>query len=264
VGSYSGYNITSGANNVAMGDYAGYRINSGASNTIIGSGASTNITTGSNIVAVGKDVANSLTTGGQNTYVGRGAGGTHATGDGCTYVGYETRSSTTAIGNEFVFGFNCVGNGGASMTIGDAVGQIFVQYRSSATWIRVSDTRLKKNITPDTLGLSFIQRLNPVTYQWKASNELDKDNPYYAEVNARDTEDVMHGLIAQEVKEALDAEGVTTFDGWKTAQNGMQAISHTMFVMPLIKAVQELKALNDTQASTITALTARITALEAR
>jgi len=255
--------VGSGSNwNTAVGWQSAYSLTTGGDNTAIGGEALRAMTTASDNTAVGAYAGDAVTTGVSNTYIGRNAGGTHATGNGCTYVGYYTRASTTSIGNEFVFGFNCVGNGGASMTIGDAVGQIFVQYRGTATWNQVSDIRLKKNITPDTLGLSFIQRLNPVKYQWKASNELDEDNPYYAEENVRDTEDVMHGLIAQEVKEALDAEGVTTFDGWKTAQNGMQAISHTMFVMPLIKAVQELKALNDTQATTITALTARIVALE--
>jgi hypothetical protein len=252
---------TTGSENAAFGLRSLYTNTTGSNNTACGRNA-LRLSTASNNTSVGFEAGASVTTGANSTYIGKEAGGTHATGNGCTYVGYLTRASTTSVGNEFVFGFNCVGNGGASATIGDADGQIYVQYRGSATWNQVSDIRLKKNITSDTLGLSFIQRLNPVKYQWKASNELDEDNPYYKEVNTRDTEDVMHGLIAQEVKEALDAEGVTTFDGWKTAQNGMQAISHTMFVMPLIKAVQELKALNDTQATTITALTARIVALE--
>jgi trimeric autotransporter adhesin len=215
--------------NTAVGWYA-LRPNTGASNTAVGSGAGSGSTSGQ-----------------QNTYMGVNAGSNITTGSGDVFIGYGVQGSSATVGNEFVLGYNCAGNGGASMTIGDAVGQIFVQYRGTATWNRVSDIRLKKNITPDTLGLSFIQRLNPVTYQWKASNELDQDNPYYAEVNARDTEDVMHGLIAQEVKAALDAEGVTSFDGWKTAANGMQAVSHELFVTPLIKAVQELKTLVDAQ-----------------
>ena len=52
----------------------------------------------------------------------------------------------------------------------------------------------------------------------------------------------MHGLIAQEVKEALDAEGVTTFAGWDVGSDGIQSISREMFISPLIKAIQELKA----------------------
>jgi hypothetical protein len=106
--------------------------------------------------------------------------------------------------------------------------------------------------------LSFINRLKPVKYEWKASNELDKDNPYYAEENNRATGITMHGLIAQEVKAALDAEGVDTFAGWDMGADGIQAISREMFVSPLIKAIQELKSLSDAQAAEIVALKAKV------
>ena len=50
----------------------------------------------------------------------------------------------------------------------------------------------------------------------------------------------MHGLIAQEVKEALDDVGVDTFSGWKERKDGSQTVSREMFITPLINAVQEL------------------------
>ena len=56
------------------------------------------------------------------------------------------------------------------------------------------------------------------------------------------TDAVMHGLIAQEVKTALDAAGCSTFSGWSEDENGQQQISKSMFVVPLIKAIQELSA----------------------
>ena len=65
----------------------------------------------------------------------------------------------------------------------------------------------------------------------------------------------MHNFIAQEVKAALDAAGVSDFGGWKEDHHGVQQVSREMFVIPLVKAVQEQSAL-------ITALTARIAALE--
>ena len=52
----------------------------------------------------------------------------------------------------------------------------------------------------------------------------------------------MHGLVAQEVKAALDKTGVERFGGWKEDADGCQRISKEMFVFPLIKAVQELTA----------------------
>jgi len=52
----------------------------------------------------------------------------------------------------------------------------------------------------------------------------------------------MHGMIAQEVKTALDKSGVNDFGGWKEDEDGSQRLSQELFVYPLIKAVQELTA----------------------
>ena len=62
-------------------------------------------------------------------------------------------------------------------------------------------------------------------------------------------------MIAQEVKTALDSAGVSTFNGWKEAADGVQGLSSEAFIFPLIKAVQELSAENK-------ALSDRITTLE--
>ena len=51
---------------------------------------------------------------------------------------------------------------------------------------------------------------------------------------------VIHGLIAQEVKEALDKQNIDTFGGWSEDDDGRQRVSFESFVMPLIKSVQEL------------------------
>ena len=54
-----------------------------------------------------------------------------------------------------------------------------------------------------------------------------------------------HGFIAQEVKEALDkhaSDNDKKFSGWSEGPDGMQNTSREMFVIPLIKAVQELTA----------------------
>ena len=56
---------------------------------------------------------------------------------------------------------------------------------------------------------------------------------------------VIHGLIAQEVKEALDKQNIDTFGGWSESNDGRQMVSREMFVTPLIKAVQELTEKNE-------------------
>src|SRR5690606_2612963 len=54
-----------------------------------------------------------------------------------------------------------------------------------------SDRRLKENITPITSALDYINRLNPVTYNWNVkAKELNPNKP-----NGLD-----YGLIAQEVE----------------------------------------------------------------
>ena len=65
----------------------------------------------------------------------------------------------------------------------------------------------------------------------------------------------MHNFIAQEVKAALDTAGVSEFGGWKEDQYGVQQVSREMFIIPLVKALQEADA-------KIESLTARITTLE--
>jgi len=99
---------------------------------------------------------------------------------------------------------------------------------------------MKNVVGEDTLGLSFINRLNPIKFTWKPQDELPKDHPYYAEENKKDTTTVIHGFVAQEVKAALDAEGCATFNGWDQGSDGIQAISREMFISPLVKAIQEL------------------------
>ena len=156
---------------------------------------------------------------------------------------------------EFVIGAGVTGSGGSTITIGSGAGKISNTFTSNATWSQSSDERLKTDIKSDSLGLSFINRLNPVTFKWKPSNEIDKSLPYYKETNEKDTSTTMHGLVAQEVKTALDAESCTTFAGWGEGLDGVQTISREMFVSPLIKAIQELSA-------KVTSLEAEVTKLK--
>jgi len=138
--------------------------------------------------------------------------------------------------------------------------RVYNNYTSNATWTRASDERIKKDITANTdCGLGFINDLRTVTYKFKAPSELDST---LAEYDANKTtpsyENKMYGFIAQEVKAAMDTHNITDFAGWHQLEedvDNMQGISYEMFVMPLVKAVQELSAKND-------ALEARLIALE--
>ena len=169
-------------------------------------------------------------------------------------LGYASVASAVDVIAEITIGPGVTGSGGSTVTIGSGAGKISNTFTSNATWAQSSDSRLKTNIQTDSLGLSFINRLNPVTYKWKPSNEIDESLPYYKEVNERDTSITMHGLVAQEVKTALDAEGVDTFAGWGEGLDGVQTISREMFVSPLVKAVQELSTKLDAALARIATL----------
>jgi hypothetical protein len=116
---------------------------------------------------------------------------------------------------------------------------------SSTSYGTSSDYRLKENIAPMTGALAKVAQLKPVTYKWK--------------VDGSDGE----GFIAHELAEVCPS----AVSGEKDAvdKNGdiqPQGIDTSFLVATLTAAIQELKAINDTQAETITALTARIVALE--
>ena len=66
----------------------------------------------------------------------------------------------------------------------------------------------------------------------------------YNEENKKNLDITSHGFIAQEVKEAIDKHGDTTFGGWHLdkTDNETQRVKKNMFVMPLINAVQELSS----------------------
>jgi hypothetical protein len=52
----------------------------------------------------------------------------------------------------------------------------------------------------------------------------------------------MYGMMAQEVKELMDKYNHSEFTGWSEHSDGSQDLSREMFIIPLIKAVQELSA----------------------
>ncbi|WP_052731932.1 DUF2793 domain-containing protein [Devosia geojensis] len=103
--------------------------------------------------------------------------------------------------------------------------------RWSAVWaatgtIQTSDVRQKADIAPSDMGLGFVMALEPVRYRWK-----DGARPHY-------------GLLAQQVKTALDRLGVTDFAGYVKADpqdpESEEGLRYGEFIAPLIAAVQEL------------------------
>ena len=255
---------TSGTDNVALGDNTLGVNTIGANNVAVGSSALGSSTT-SNNTAVGFAAASSLTTGRYGVYLGDNAASGLTTGTGNVMIGFLSSPYASDSNYNIVIGEQCKGvNVGGydddyTFTFGQGTGssRVYNMFDVNASWTRVSDVRYKEEITDNTdCGLDFINDLRPVTFKWKPKANIDSSLPdYNPEETERKYDGKMYGLIAQEVKEALDTHGITDFGGWNEIDDGINTISQEMFVHPLIKAVQELSAKND-------ALEARIAALE--
>jgi hypothetical protein len=116
---------------------------------------------------------------------------------------------------------------------------------TSTAYNTSSDYRLKENIAPMTGALANVARLKPVTYKWKSTGS---DGEGFI---AHELAEVCPHAVTGE-KDAVDENGNPKY----------QAIDTSFLVATLTAALQETKALIDTQAETINALTARIVALE--
>jgi hypothetical protein len=242
---------TTGGQNTAIGKMALKTANSGNGNTAIGNQALDDVTTGDENTAVGSNAGTAHTTGVDCIYIGESSGGSNQTGSYKTIIGSNADTNGNTDAHEIVIGYNVTGGGQNKIRMGSGSNYIENDYANDANWAHSSDERLKTNIQTDNLGLDFINELRTVTYQWQASDKLDVSLPGYMSPDMKhfdklsaDTSVVMNGLIAQEVKAALDKVGAddSKYAVWSTDDDGVQRISESAFVMPLIKAVQELSA----------------------
>ena len=174
-------------------------------------------------------------------------------------AGYDTTATTSGANNVFIgtnvrgaaddtdnqiaigYGFSCPG--GNDFAFGKASNVVSNDFNADADWSRSSDVRLKRNIQDLSLGLEFINDIRPVSFQWKPSNEVPKEmKAEYNEENQKNLDYINHGFIAQEVKESIDKHNAPNFGAWHMdeSDNETQRVKKNMFIMPLIKAVQEL------------------------
>ena len=266
---------TTGSNHVAIGVDALQAETAGNNCVAIGYEALTaqNNSGGGNIYnnALGYGAGKAITTGGYNTLMGGFAGDAIQSGGSNVCLGYGADVAHDTS-NGIIIGVNIEGASN-DFSFGKTSNVVTNDFNADANWSRSSDERLKKNITDQKLGLDFINDLRTVKYNWKANGELDASDSQLAHlrredddgniINDMDTDVTMHNFIAQEVKAALDKEGVSDFGGWKEDQYGVQQLSREMFVIPLVKAVQELSAKVTALETENTAIKARLDALEA-
>jgi hypothetical protein len=268
VGSQAGYTVNA-SGNTFVGYQSGYYATTPTTNVGFGYqalvGVSSAALTGNNNVAAGYQALKAVTSGQQNTGLGAGVLGSVSTAEGQTalgyragfvggggaavttgfyntLLGYEAMASAADGQHQIVLGsFRATGQGNNTFTFGKSGSQVTNTFTSNANFSQSSDQRLKTNIEDNDLGLDFINDLKTKTYNWLPSNEVPEElTSHYCEENQKDTEVKMWGMLAQQVKEAMDNHGNSDFTGWLENSDGSQNISREMFVIPLIKAVQEL------------------------
>ena len=293
MGSYALTTNTQGNGNSAVGYSALYKNTTGYDNAAVGADALYYNTTGSLNTALGMFTLNDNTTGFYNTATGFYALNNNTTGNNNTATGYyalssdSTGSYNTAMGNyadinekditnSTVIGNNALGTASNQVRIGNSDVTSIGGYTD---WTKISDARVKKNIKENVPGLSFINKLKPVTYNLNldAADDIiqrpaikDKTGrmiqPVQEDLSARKIKEqvVYTGFIAQDVEKAAK-ELSYDFSGVDAAKNNkdLYGLRYAEFVVPLVKAVQELSSKNQELEDRNNQLEKRIERLEA-
>lgn len=253
------YFNTSGEQNTAVGHYAMLQTSNGNRNTAIGfqslafntsgnfntaSGYKSlqNNTTGFNNTAIGSNALLKTTTGSNNTAIGDSAGAVYNSSFS-TFVGFQAGASSN-LKNVTALGYKAVATASNQVRIGNTS---VTSIAGKVGWTTLSDGRFKKDMNEEVPGLSFITRLRPVNYsldleaieksissgEGQNSNQMLKNSEA---INQRHT-----GFVAQEV-EKLSKELNFDFGGVDKPQNDQDhyGLRYAEFVVPLVKAVQEL------------------------
>jgi len=172
-----------------------------------------------------------------------------------SYAGYELTSGHTNLLLGFQAGYSASPSGTISshnyrICLGDNdITNAYIK----VDWTVTSDRRDKTDIEPFTHGLSWINKLNPVTYRWDNRSDYEDGVPD----GSKKGEKLNIGLLAQEELEVEKEHGYANDinDMLITTENaeGNYGMEYDRLVPILINAVKELSAEN-------TALKARLDA----
>jgi hypothetical protein len=269
VGFKSGYRTSIGDHNAFFGAFAGMRNEEGRNNSMFGFEAGADASYGDKNVYVGTYAGKGCTACYENTIIGYGAGsslggkqdntfvgassGLNLNGERNVSIGSSAGSATiSSFENTISIGYNTRVNASNQVRIGNSsIGTI----GGYAPWSDLSDGRYKFNIEENAPGLDFILGLNPITYQvdfQRLSKEEfrgDREIPEHFVEQARNKTQVRRtGFIAQEVENLVEVLDVD-FDGVKKPENANDtyALSYAIFVVPLVKAVQEQQEMIEKQ-----------------
>jgi hypothetical protein len=237
--------------------------------TAIGAFALNNNTSGLS-VAIGYAALTSSTIGADNTAVGTFALGEISTGNLLTGVGYEAQTSSDGLSNSTAIGGLATITASNQVVLGNTNVTTIGGY---ANWTNFSDGRYKRNIKQNVPGLAFITQLQPITYTLDISgidsklhsNSSVRKGPdgrpipksAWEQTAIDESSNIIHtGFIAQDVEKTAmklgyDFSGV---DKPKDDSKSFYGLRYGDFVVPLVKAVQELSGKNDSMVAIVSQL----------
>jgi len=164
-----------------------------------------------------------------------------------TLIGADCNTNANGIFNSVAIGQGVTITANNQARIGNSSTSSIGGY---SNWTNISDGRFKKNIREDVKGLAFIMKLRPVTYQLDVTSLSTRLNESSESRKAPGMEIAMtekesmiqSGFIAQEVEQAA-AETGYDFSGVDKPKNedDLYGLRYAEFVVPLVKAVQELE-----------------------
>jgi len=257
------YSNTTGFSNTANGSNALYSNTTGTENTANGISALYSNTTGTYNTANGISALYANTTGTYNIANGYSSGSFNDDNNNCTFLGYDAdQISGTSYTNSTAIGALSRITASNQIRIGNSTITSIGGYQN---WTNISDGRYKKEIKENVPGLEFINKLTPVTYHLDVSGiktflgeeitgeenkegfiEKTAEQKSLIETAVREKEQIIYtGFVAQDVEKAANEIGYD-FSGVDKPQNenSLYGLRYAEFVVPLVKAVQELSSEN--------------------
>lgn len=252
-GSLAGANASLTSYNSFFGRNAGNKTSNASYNAFFGAEAGSANTNGRNNAFFGSYSGAVNTMGANNTFIGYSSAPQHATGDYNTFVGYAGGLTQTSGSNNTLLGANAnvsqpnlsyataIGAGATvynsnNIALGRNVDtvtiyggfritplqsspagsqrQLCVDSNASVIWC-ASSQRYKTNVQPLRNGLSVVNRLRPVTFDWKSNGAPDL------------------GFIAEEVAE------VEPLLAFRNANGQIEGVNYNQVSAVLVNAVRE-------------------------
>ena len=281
-------NPLTGNNNTAVGFQALQVRTTGIFNTAVGSGALFNNTTGNRNVAIGASALRHTASGDHNVAIGYSALNNNRTGNLNVAIGRGADVSGDNFIRATAIGALARATASHQVRIGC---HLVNKIGGQVDWHTFSDERAKRTVRTEVPGLEFINRLNPVIYTvnldivdelmgidrmqaFALDSELSGEEICFEQAQfhkelfeqeriARENRQnqLQTGFLAQEVRAAAESIGYD-FSGVVVDELGIYALRYAAFVVPLVRAVQELSQINEQQQAQIEALNTRIQQLE--